>query len=40
VEIQPDETRRSTFVILAKAPVWMQGFCPAHRSGILFSAAE
>jgi hypothetical protein len=25
---------------LAKAPVWTQGLCPAHRSGILFSTAE
>jgi len=28
------------FLTLAKAPVWTQGFCPAHRSGILFSTAE
>ena len=38
-EIQPRETKWSIFVILARAPVWTQGFCPAHRSGILFSAA-
>ena len=28
------------FLTLAKAPVWTQGLCPAHRSGILFSTAE
>ena len=30
----------SIFLTLAKPPVWSQGFCPAHRSGILFSTAE
>ena len=39
-EIQPHETRRSIFLTLATAPVWTQGLCPAHRSGILFSTAE
>jgi hypothetical protein len=39
-EIRPHKTRRSIFLTLAKPPVWSQGFCPAHRSGILFSIAE
>jgi len=34
------EIRRSIFLTLAKPPVLSQGFCPAHRSGILFSTAE
>lgn len=39
-EIRPHETRWSIFLILATPLVWSQGFCPAHRSGILFSTAE
>src|SRR5882762_5308684 len=39
-EIRPHETRRSIFLTLATPLVWSQGFCPAHRSGILFSIAE
>ena len=39
-EIRRHETRRSIFLTLVKRPVWSQGFCPAHRSGILFSTAE
>ena len=37
-----DRTRRgrSIFLTLAKPPVWSQGFCQAHRFGILFSTAE
>jgi hypothetical protein len=29
----------SIFLTLAKRPFW-QGFCPAHRSGTLFSNVE
>ena len=36
----PHATRRSIFLTLATPLVWSQGFCPAHRSGILFSTAE
>jgi len=39
-EIRPHKTGRSIFLTLAKPPVCSQGFCPAHRSGILFSIAE
>jgi hypothetical protein len=39
-EILPHETRRSIFLTLATPLVWSQGFCQAHRSGILFSTAE
>ena len=39
-EIRRHETRRSIFLTLATPLVWSQGFCPAHRSGILFSTAE
>jgi hypothetical protein len=37
---RPHETTRSIFLTLAKPPVWSQGLCLAHRSGILFSTAE
>jgi hypothetical protein len=37
---RPHETMRSMFLTLAKPPVWSQGLCLAHRSGILFSIAE
>ena len=39
-KIWPHETKRSIFLTLAKPPVWPQGFCLAHRSGILFSTVE
>lgn len=39
-EIRSHETKQSIFLTLVKRPVWSQGFCPAHRSGILFSTAE
>jgi hypothetical protein len=39
-EIRRHETRRFIFLTLATPPVWSQGFCSAHRSGILFSTAE
>ena len=38
-KIRPQEIKRSIFLTLAKRPFW-QGFCLAHRSGTLFSAAE
>jgi hypothetical protein len=39
-ELRQRESRHSIFLILAKPLVWSQGFCRAHRSGILFSTAE
>src|SRR5882762_752023 len=35
-EIQPPQTGVPIFLTLPKAPVWTQGLCPAHRSGIPF----
>lgn len=39
-EIRGARARRSIFLTLVKRPVSSQGFCPAHRFGILFSTAE